>query len=90
MAKALIFSKSKLKQSAIEFLQNGFCTDDSQEQFEISKEMILDVLFDEGNGPDVDEIPADVWKKLSFSPSMKKQIKQLWDEDEEALVLFRY
>lgn len=79
--KLLHYPVSTLTPSALEFLRRGWCVDEDPWHFRISKFGILDQIYDSGNGPELDDIPEEIWDALNLPAGTRAVIEALWEED---------
>lgn len=91
----LEYDFASLPEPAKVFLQHGFCVDEDSRHLWLSKEALLDFLYDSGDGwehhcpeewaknptAELVTIPEWWWTKMQFSPEVRAEMESLWALD---------
>lgn len=77
----LEFDIRRLSDAGRAYLRRGFCVEENPNHLWASEYALLDMLYDSGNGPDLEGIPEEVWKTLGLPREDRAEIEALWAEN---------
>jgi hypothetical protein len=84
----LVYSVYDLSEKQFEwFEKNGLLCEDLKSCW-LSKDGILDIIYDSGHGPDLEEIPRKWWVGSRFKQTEIARFEEHWKENQENEVLW--
>ena len=86
---ALIYSVYDLSRAQFKWFEKKCLLREDLKSCFLSKDTILDIIYDSGNGPDLEEIPKDWWVGSRFKQAEIARFEKHWKINPENEIIWR-
>jgi hypothetical protein len=88
--KSYYYDYDLLSSKAKKFLKNGFQLGENDKRLFFGKSVILDDYYADEQEKNFSDVPQEWWENLDLNPILRKQIEEIFKENEENVVIFCY